>query len=107
MSIFEEIKTGLNQAIEYEKGHLKTKKTTVEIVPLDSFSSNDIRNIRKNAQMTQSLFAKYMGVSIKTVEAWESGTNHPNGSASRLLAITRDNPDFPHKVGIIVRKTTK
>jgi len=37
--------------------------------------------------MTQSLFANYMGVSSKTVEAWEKGTNHPTGAAYRLISI--------------------
>ena len=37
--------------------------------------------------MSQKIFASYMGVSDKTVEAWEAGTNHPSGSASRLLSM--------------------
>lgn len=35
--------------------------------------------------MSQKIFASYIGVSPKTVEAWEAGTNHPSGAASRLL----------------------
>ncbi|MBQ3801765.1 MAG: helix-turn-helix domain-containing protein [Treponema sp.] len=37
--------------------------------------------------MTQVLFADYMGVSQKTVEAWEKGTNHPTGTACRLISM--------------------
>ena len=37
--------------------------------------------------MTQRVFANYMGVSPKTVEAWESGINHPVGPACRLLSL--------------------
>ena len=37
--------------------------------------------------MTQVLFADYMGVSCKTVEAWEKGTNHPTGTACRLISM--------------------
>ena len=37
--------------------------------------------------MTQSVFAKYMGVSPKTVEAWELGRTHPTGPAYRLIDI--------------------
>lgn len=37
--------------------------------------------------MTQKILAEYMGVSAKTVEAWETGTSHPSGSACRLLSI--------------------
>ena len=29
----------------------------------------------------------YMGVSAKTVEAWEAGTNRPSGTASRILSM--------------------
>ena len=35
--------------------------------------------------MSQRVFADYIGVSNKTVEAWEAGTNQPSGSASRIL----------------------
>ena len=37
--------------------------------------------------MTQGVFASYMGVSKKTVEAWECGRTHPTGPAFRLLDI--------------------
>ena len=37
--------------------------------------------------MTQSVFATYMGVSKKTVEAWECGRSHPTGPVFRLLDI--------------------
>lgn len=103
MAIFGDIKTGLQQAIEYEKGNVKAKKTTLTILPLESFSSNEIKEIRLNAGMTQAVFAKYLGVSVKTVEAWESGRNHPEGSACRMLALTRQNPQFPIVSGIIAR----
>lgn len=101
MSIYDDIKLGLEQAIEYEKGELKAKKTTLSILPLDSFTSAEIKKIRNSTGLTQVLFAKYMGVSVKTVEAWESGRNHPDGTARRLLAITRANPSFPTESGII------
>lgn len=52
--------------------------------------------------MTQVVFAKYMGVSVKTVEAWESGRNHPDGAASRLLSITQKDPSFPVRSGIVL-----
>jgi putative transcriptional regulator len=101
MSIFDDIKMGLGQAIEYEKGNLKAKTTTITIRPVESFRSEEIRAIRKNTGMTQVLFAKYMGVSDKTVEAWEAGRNHPEGTACRLLSMTQKDPLFPQKSGIV------
>ena len=37
--------------------------------------------------MTQATLANYLGVSKKTVEAWETGRTHPTGPAYRLLEI--------------------
>lgn len=101
MGIFDDIKLGLEQAIEYEKGNLKAKKTTLSILPLETFTSVEIKEIRNKTGLTQVLFAKYMGVSVKTVEAWEAGRNHPDGAACRLLAITKANPSFPTSSGIV------
>ena len=44
-----------------------------------------------NAGMTQNIFANYMGVSKKTVEAWEAGRTHPTGTAFRLMSILSNN----------------
>lgn len=101
MSLFDEIKEGLNQAIEYEKGNLKAKATIRTIRPLEKFTSVEIKEIRRSTGLTQVLFAKYMGVSVKTVESWEAGRNHPDGAACRLLSITRQNPKFPTTSGIV------
>lgn len=101
MSPFDEIKLGLEQAIEYNNGKLKARKTTRSIAPLETFTSDEIKKIRNDAGMTQALFAKYMGVSVKTVEAWEAGKNQPEGAARRLLALTREDPTFPTSSGII------
>ena len=101
MGIFDEIKTGINEAIEYEKGNLKAKKTTLTISPLETFTSAEIKEIRNSTGLTQILFAKFMGVSVKTVESWESGRNHPDGAACRLLTLTKQNPSFPVASGIV------
>ena len=101
MGVFDDIKTGLAQAIEYEKGNLKAKTTILSVAPVDVFTPGEIKNIRKSTGLTQVLFAKYMGVSVKTVEAWEAGRNHPEGAACRLLTLTRNDPSFPKTSGII------
>ena len=101
MPIFDDIKIGLGQAIDYEKGKLRSKATTLTIVPIDRFTPEEIKKIRNSTGLTQLSFAKYMGVSVKTVEAWEAGRNHPEGTACRLLAMTKRDPSFPQKSGIV------
>ena len=101
MGVFDDIKKGLEQAIDYEKGKLKVKTTTLTIAPVDRFVPSEIKKIRASTGLTQVLFAKFLGVSVKTVEAWESGRNHPEGAACRLLTMTKNDPAFPLKSGII------
>ncbi len=101
MNVFEDIKEGLNQAIEYEKGNLPARTTVLEIAPVEVFSAQEIRTIRQSTGLTQKKFAMYLGVSVKTVEAWESGRNKPEGAACRMLALTKADPLFPRKSGIV------
>ena len=63
---------------------------TYIISPIKEFNPEQIRQIRNNAGMTQTVFANYMGVSKKTVEAWECGRTHPTGPAFRLLDILNE-----------------
>ena len=73
-SLFDDLKQGLEEAIEYEKGQGKARVKTYMIMPVKEYSNTEIREIR-------------MRVSKKTVEAWECGRTHPTGPAFRLLDI--------------------
>ena len=84
---FNDLMVGLNEAVVIEHGELKGKKTVYEIQPLKNYTNSEIKQIRNSVGMTQVLFADYMGVSSKTVEAWESGKNHPTGTACRLISM--------------------
>ena len=103
MSVFEQIKSGLEEAIAYERGTLEAKVTKLSVEPVSHYEPAEIRSIRQNTGFTQAVFAQYMGVSVKTVEAWEAGRNHPEGAACRLLALTKADPQFPVKAGIVVQ----
>lgn len=83
--LFNDLKQGLEEAIAYEKGTGKANVKTYMILPVKEYDGKQIRDIRMKAGMTQSVFASYMGVSIKTVEAWEGGRTHPTGPVFRLL----------------------
>ena len=86
-SLFDDLNEGLNQAIDFEKGKGKAKVNRLVIMPVKKYSNDEIKIIRNRAGMTQTTLAKYLGVSKKTVEAWENGRTHPTGPAYRLLEI--------------------
>ena len=87
-NVYGSIRAGLNEAVDDAKSErpiLKRHKVTVE--PVRVFEADEVKKIRNSTGMSQKIFASYMGVSDKTVEAWEAGTNHPSGVASRLLSM--------------------
>ena len=94
-SLFEDLQEGLQQAIDYESGNGPAKKVTYVISPITEYSSDEIKRLRQNAGMTQATFASDMGVSVKTVEAWERGRTHPTGPACRLMTMLSET-DVPN-----------
>lgn len=97
-NIYENILAGLQEAIDDNVDGKKTlKRRMVAIVPVKEYSSEEIKQIRNNTGLSQKLFASYMGISVKTVEAWEAGTNRPNGTASRILNMMELDNDLTKK----------
>ena len=90
-SLYADIAQGLREAIAYERGELNANSVRLTL----SFAKPpEIKQLRLSVPMTQRSFADFMGVSIKTVEAWESGRNHPSGSAARLMQLITSNKDL-------------
>ncbi len=85
--LFEDLREGLQEAIDFEKGTGKANTKSFMIIPVTKYTNEQIKSIRNKSGMTQAVFANYMGVSKKTVEAWELGRTHPTGPACRLLDI--------------------
>jgi putative transcriptional regulator len=94
MNVFESVMQGLNEAVGYQHGKTEARKTKLTIKPVDTFNTDDIRKIRYRTGLSQVMFAGSLGVSPKTVEAWENGRNQPEGPSRRLLEIVRDNPEL-------------
>jgi len=103
-SSFESIKQGLNEAIEYERGNLHgVKVDRITVAPVHTYTASEIKSIRTQQSMTQKLFAEALGVSVKTVESWETGTNRPSGIANRMFEfLTLDNSLF-ERFSIVAR----
>jgi putative transcriptional regulator len=85
---------GLNEAADYQQGKIRARKTKLTIKPVGTFNTSEIKQIRQRTGLSQVIFAGSIGVSPKTVEAWENGRNKPEGASRRLLEIVRDDPSF-------------
>ena len=103
MDVYKSIIAGLNEAVGYEKGTVKARTAKCTVNPVPDFNAQEIKSVRNTLQMTQATFAAVMGVSTKTVEAWEAGTNMPIGTARRMLSLLKADPALLTKYNIISR----
>ena len=101
MSVYSSMIQGLQEAIAFEDGTGKARTAKCTVNPAPEYSAQQIKDVRLSLGMTQVTFAKVMGVSTKTVEAWEAGTNRPIGSARRFLSVLQTDPTLLKKLNII------
>ena len=52
----------------------------------------DVAAIREAAQLSQSQFARLIGVNLRTLQNWEQQRTRPTGPARALLKIVASNP---------------
>jgi putative transcriptional regulator len=90
-SLFERLKSGLQEGIAHAKGELTLK--TIEVPePPPEIDAKTLVALREQAKMSQGVFAKMLFVSPKTVQSWEQGTRAPSKAARRLIQIFAQRP---------------
>lgn len=67
-------------------------------------SDSEIRSIRKTMGMTQKEFASLLGVSVKSVERWESGNCEITGTAATILQMLFFDPSLADKFSVPEKK---
>ena len=100
-NLFEELKTGLEDAKVYEQGKRTLKTTSVTSKERKILTATEIRAIREKYNMSRALFANFLHISPRTLEKWELGTSRPNEQASTLLALTDKYPDMFERLGTV------
>ena len=94
MSVYEGIMEGLGEALAHAEGRRALRITPV-FEPVRDYRPDEIKQLRTGLGMTQVVFAGFLGVSPKTVEAWEAGRNRPEGPVLRLFALLQRDPQLP------------
>ena len=100
-SVYNDIMCSLNELYDAAQGKetgIVVHKRTIKDV--DVFTPQQIKQVRLDSKMTQKTFAACIGVSAKSIEAWEGGRAHPDGAARRMLGLMRDHPNFAEEMGI-------
>ena len=90
--LFAEFKQSLQEMVEHSEGKRKDLRVTTLPRPPKKLSSAEIVDLRAQLNASQSVFAHYLNVSVKTVQAWEQGIGKPSGAALKLLSIVKKRP---------------
>jgi len=83
---FEEIREGLETAIEHAKGNNSK-------VVLHKPRMVNVKNLRHKMHMTQQEFCAMFGIALGTLRHWEQGDREPKGPALVLLNVVEKNPE--------------
>jgi putative transcriptional regulator len=64
------------------------------------YGPGDVQRVRGVLRMSQSLFARFLGVDVNTIRSWEQGTRSPSAIARRFMAeIETDSDYWKRRVG--------
>ena len=86
---FDELMTSLEDAAAFAQGDT-SRARVVEVDtddPVPEYKAADIARTRQALNLSQRALASVLGVSTRTVEAWEAGRNVPSGAARHLLFL--------------------
>ena len=84
--LFVELQKSIKESGKILKGQ---KKPSREF----TFEDPDPKMIRENLGLSQSKFAKLLGISVSTLQNWEQGRRKPEGPAKVLLNIAANYPE--------------
>ena len=90
-SLFEHLRTGLEEGIAHAKGQLTLKTVEIPEAPPE-IDAKTLVALREAAEMSQALFARVLYVSPKTVQSWEQGIRVPSRASRRLIHIFTEQP---------------
>lgn len=83
VDFFSGLMEGLTEALAYEQGSAKA----ATVARKRELPNINVAELRKKNNLSQKAFAEILGVSPRTVEAWETGRSNPTPTARKLLYL--------------------
>lgn len=98
-SLGERITRRLGNFVEaLEKSDIISERFTCRRIELklepETYSPALVKKTREVLGVSQALFAQFLGVSVKTVSAWEQGAKAPRDVACRFMDEIRLDPTY-------------
>ena len=88
---FGELLGSMKEALEHAEGKQNLRTTTLPLPPAP-LSGRAVKRVRAALHASQAVFARYLNVSTKLVQAWEAGRRVPEGPALVLLHVAAAQP---------------
>jgi putative transcriptional regulator len=89
--VFAALLESTEEALARASGKRQLRTTVLPGAP-KAIGADDVRALREQLNASQAVFAHYLNVSTKLVQAWESSRRRPDGAALRLLEIAERDP---------------
>jgi putative transcriptional regulator len=86
-NLFKQLAQSLGEAGQIRRGALKPGRT-FNVNP-----KNDTVKVRSGLGLSQSQFARLVGVSVNTLQNWEQDRRAPSGPAKVLLEVVAAHPE--------------
>ena len=93
---FAQLQESLNDALQHARGERADLRVTRVPLPAPPrpISASRVVRIRHHMHFSQSMFAKLLNVSPRTVQDWEQGRRTPSDAALKLLVIAEKHPEI-------------
>lgn len=93
------LKSGLESGADKETvlKQFNLRTYAVNLEPME-YGPDEVKHVReKILHVSQAIFARFLGVSVKTVRAWEQGDNTPSDIAARFMDEIQSDPTYWQK----------
>jgi putative transcriptional regulator len=92
---FNKIGVVSDETVEHLDARLRLRELRDKLPAVEEMNGQAIKTLRARFNLSQSMLAAYINMSVVTVSKWERDEKKPNGAALLLLnAINRKGPDI-------------
>lgn len=90
-TLFDDLHASMQEALAHAGGKRELRTTVLPSPPVPMRAA-DVRALRERVHASQAVFARFLNVSTRLVQAWEADRRQPDGAALRLLELASRNP---------------
>ncbi|WP_394752168.1 helix-turn-helix domain-containing protein [Crenothrix sp.] len=83
-----ELLESINQMHAGQIGRVSVVTRTGQVI------ESPVAKARIASRLSQSQFAKLLGISVRTLQEWEQGRRQPSGAAKTLLRVAENHPEY-------------